>query len=98
MDSERWRQGKAIDYTPLKTSAISLKSLKAALEAQGTEFQFGDILIVCSGWFQQVKLAKGPKLTFEPRVSGSISKIRPGWGHRSHEEQSTRSWWSGAGR
>jgi len=50
VDFHSWRQGKDIDYTPLKTSAIPLKYLKATLEAQGTEVKFGDILIVRSGF------------------------------------------------
>lgn len=37
------------EFDAFATTPISLKDLKACLEAQGTEVRFGDILIIRSG-------------------------------------------------
>lgn len=55
LDYDRWRRAHNQPYQPLATqkkdevSAIPLEHLKAALEWQGTEVRFGDILLIRTG-------------------------------------------------
>lgn len=44
-----WRYANK-SYDPFTTHAISLSELLACAKAQGVEFQYGDILIIRSGW------------------------------------------------
>jgi hypothetical protein len=51
LDFHSWRlaQDPPIPYDAFKSGSIPLKYLKATAEAQGTEIQFGDILLIRSG-------------------------------------------------
>lgn len=50
LDFHSWRLQNNVDHNPFKRSSITLEQLKAVATAQGTDIQFGDILIVRSGY------------------------------------------------
>jgi hypothetical protein len=50
VDYHSWAEANGIHKDVFETNAITLEHLKAALEAQGTEVKFADILIIRSGY------------------------------------------------
>jgi hypothetical protein len=50
LDYHEWRVAQGREHDAFATSAIPLADLKAVAKAQGTEFRFGDILLVRSGY------------------------------------------------
>lgn len=50
LDWHEWRTANERRYDAFATQSISVADLKAVAEAQGVEFQFGDILLVRSGY------------------------------------------------
>ena len=57
VDFARWseQKGSEIDFSPFRTDGIKIEWLKEILKDQGTEVQFGDILIVRSGFMKAYK-------------------------------------------
>lgn len=54
------------DYNPLSSRAISLKELHGCAAAQGVEFEYGDILLIRTGWsdaYERLKQENGEEST-----------------------------------
>ena len=49
LDFQSWRLANNIPYDPFSTGSIKLDELKMVLATQGTDLQFGDILLIRSG-------------------------------------------------
>lgn len=71
LDYYSWALKNGKEYDPFTSHAITVKDLKAVAEAQGTEFQVGDILLIRSGFTSQYhKLEiENPKRLLETGVS-----------------------------
>ena len=63
LDFHSWRLANNVDYNPFATGSIRLDQLKDVAKAQGTNFMFGDILIVRSGRLGLRAFSSGKKLT-----------------------------------
>jgi Putative cyclase len=50
VDYQTWREANNVEYDCFSDQAIPLAHLKATLESQGTQLQFGDILMIRSGY------------------------------------------------
>ena len=49
LDFHSWRLANNVPYDPFSTGSITLDELRMVLATQGTDIQFGDILIIRSG-------------------------------------------------
>lgn len=50
IDFAKWAQHKGINFDPFERYAITLDQIKEIAKFQNVEFQFGDILIIRTGW------------------------------------------------
>lgn len=72
VDYHAWRLEHRPDiaYAPWQSNAIPLEHLKSALEAQGTDLKFGDILIIRTGYIDAYK-------TVDKAALAEYSKVVP---------------------
>ena len=76
MDFHTWRLENNIPYNPFKTGSITLDQLKAVAKAQGTEIEFGDILIVRSGYIDAFnRLSKASAEAYASVVPPALSGV-----------------------
>ncbi|KAK9465657.1 hypothetical protein V1512DRAFT_248932 [Lipomyces arxii] len=73
LDFARWAETKGIEFDPFKRYGITLEQLKEIASYQGVEFQFGDILLIRTGWMEKYnKLLTAGKIS-ELEQTGAAS-------------------------
>ncbi|KAK9237773.1 hypothetical protein V1525DRAFT_144934 [Lipomyces kononenkoae] len=77
LDFELYAQQKEIQYDPFKRYGISLEQLKEMAELQGVEFEYGDILLIRTGWMKKYNelLAQGNIAELEQTGAASPTAI-----------------------
>ncbi|KZF22714.1 hypothetical protein L228DRAFT_247088 [Xylona heveae TC161] len=81
LDFHRWRTLNGIDFDPFESQSIPLEYLKATAKAQGTEINFGDILIVRTGYIEKTRSASREQLQARAEI-----ELPPSGGVEQSEE------------